>query len=506
MKSIHFFFSLRPLSVKVKMTINKSYILIVLSVFCLCSSFAAIKELDNREHEAFGIAVRSILQKAVNEFLTIKIVIFGTKTQKLNDELNEVMRIAQGKLVFEVVQYKKPTENETVEVTKDICKGSCFLVFESLEVYAVTAIFLLEDLTLEDTFTHNLIIKYVRKASSKKLFKAALAHEKQIAGKNDFINAVNVYSVVNKKNKFDLIEINNIVGSPSSNSTCNQLAMSTVNRFSGTKREWKDTKQLKLREKFNGCSIKYETSRDQGITFKKDEQNQYQGFLVEILKAVAEMGNYEISFFTPANKREQQLARHATRFNELLEMFSESTEEEQQDLLPFIKKLHFGKNQDKAPPLIYKELYFVIPKGELYTEWEKLFLAFDLITWCLIVATFAAAFATIIIINNFAPRSVRDFVFGRNVTTPALNVLAAFFGLGQIILPRRNFARFLLMLFIIWSMIFRTCYQGLLFEYLQGDGRKPPIKSIQELLNRNLTYFIYIQHCLQLMVVSFSGR
>jgi len=72
--------------------------------------------------------------------------------------------------------------------------------------------------------------------------------------------------------------------------------------------------------------------------------------------------------------------------------------------------------------------------------------------------------------------------------------------------PRRNFARFLLMLFIIWSLIFRTCYQGLLFEYLQGDGRKPPIKSIKELLSRNLTYFIHVQHCLQLEGMEFKER
>jgi len=84
--------------------------------------------------------------------------------------------------------------------------------------------------------------------------------------------------------------------------------------------------------------------------------------------------------------------------------------------------------------------------------------------------------------------------------------LTAFFGLGQIILSRRSFARFLLMLFIIWSMIFRTCYQGLLFEYLQGDGRKPAIKSIKELLDRNLTYFIHAHHCLQLDGIEFKER
>jgi len=85
--------------------------------------------------------------------------------------------------------------------------------------------------------------------------------------------------------------------------------------------------------------------------------------------------------------------------------------------------------------------------------------------------------------------TVRNFVFGRNVTTPTLNVLIAFFGLSQGVLPRRNFARFLLTLFIMWSLIIRTCYQGKLFEYLQGDMRNPEIQTIKELVKHNFIYY-----------------
>jgi len=155
---------------------------------------------------------------------------------------------------------------------------------------------------------------------------------------------------------------------------------------------------------------------------------------------------------------------------------------------------------------VEKELYFIVPEGELYTEWEKLFLAFDEVTWLLIVITFAASFAVIIFISNFMSRRVQDFVFGEDVTTPSLNVLIALFGLGQIVLPGRNFARFLLTMFIIWSLIIRTCYQGLLFEYMIGEGRKPAIKTIDELLERNLTYHIHMTHCIYLVEVNFTGK
>jgi len=133
-------------------------------------------------------------------------------------------------------------------------------------------------------------------------------------------------------------------------------------------------------------------------------------------------------------------------------------------------------------------------------------LAFDLTTWLLIAGTFLASFVVIIIISNFAPLKVRHLIFGENVPMPALNVLIAFFGLSQATLPRGSFARFLLNLFIIWSIIIRTCYQGKLFEYLQGDNRKPQIKSINELMDRNFTYFVHAQHCLELESIAFSGR
>jgi len=133
-------------------------------------------------------------------------------------------------------------------------------------------------------------------------------------------------------------------------------------------------------------------------------------------------------------------------------------------------------------------------------------LAFDEVTWILIVVTFAAAFVAIFFISNFTKRFVHHFVFGRRVTTPSLNVVSIFFGIGQVTLPGRNFARFLWALFTIWCLIFRTCYSGLLFEYLIGDGRKPEIKSIDELLERNFTYHMNGFYCFNLLDVKLEGR
>ena len=137
---------------------------------------------------------------------------------------------------------------------------------------------------------------------------------------------------------------------------------------------------------------------------------------------------------------------------------------------------------------------FFIPPGELYTPLEKLFLPFDFEVWIAILVTFLIALGTIQIINR-ASETVRNFVYGRNINTPTLNVAEIFLCGGQVKVPGRNFARFILMLFIIWSLIIRTCYQSMLFEFLQSDARKPGVKTMKEIYESNLTLIIPLDKC-----------
>jgi len=457
---------------------------------------------DAREVKTLGQAVTSILQKTVNEFLIVKIITYG-KQRNFRDEIDEIMRIAQGQLVFEVIE-SNMVNSWHIDTPGKICPGICLLMFESMDNYH-DAVFFSTSYVVSRDFASNLIIKFIRNVLPQQVLDLAKEHLKW----NEIyhVEIPNVFTLVNGNGSFiDLFEVNFFVGD-NKNGTCNQLAISIINRFSKEKLEWEnELKQLKKRDKFNACVLKYDVSGDEGIYVNRSlrndinqqpDQKHVYGYLTEIVKEVTTINKFSLMFETSSNDLLD---------NETFADFFEGVFSESHNPGVFESNAVVYKRRQQLMPLIYKELYFVIPKGELYTEWEKLYLAFDLVTWCLIVATFAAAFGTIIIVSNFATQRVRDFVFGESVSTPSLNVLIAFFGLGQIILPRRNFARFLLMLFIVWSLIFRTCYQGLLFEYLQGDGRKPAIKSIKELLDRNLTYFIHIHHCMQLDGMEFKER
>lgn len=140
------------------------------------------------------------------------------------------------------------------------------------------------------------------------------------------------------------------------------------------------------------------------------------------------------------------------------------------------KKTHFAlKNQlqvfhvtDMTAPLekFHQGSYFaegshhvIIPPTASYNSYEKMLLPFDKTTWNFLLMTFGFAFVVIFVINML-PRWIQDIVYGHMVKLPAFNVVGTFFGIGQTRLPENNFARIILMFFIIFCLIIRCAYQG----------------------------------------------
>jgi hypothetical protein len=125
---------------------------------------------------------------------------------------------------------------------------------------------------------------------------------------------------------------------------------------------------------------------------------------------------------------------------------------------------------------------FVTP-AEKYTAYEKFFLPFDLQTWILLSATFLLTFLSILVINRFS-KSAKNLVYGQNIQTPFWNVISIFFGISQTKLPTKNFSRFILIMFIFFCLIFRTCFQSKFFEFMSSEPRRPPPKTIGEIIER----------------------
>jgi hypothetical protein len=157
-------------------------------------------------------------------------------------------------------------------------------------------------------------------------------------------------------------------------------------------------------------------------------------------------------------------------------------------LLEYFHDVHF---ETTFPEIIITEYCgFMIPLGETYSDLEKFLLPFHVEVWIALLFTFLITFIVIFVISLCASEKFKDFIFGDRVRTPGLNVLIAFYGGSQTILPKYNFARFLLTMFIIFSLVIRTCYQGELFKYLQGNQHKKEAETFDDLMRGN--YEIYI--------------
>ena len=134
------------------------------------------------------------------------------------------------------------------------------------------------------------------------------------------------------------------------------------------------------------------------------------------------------------------------------------------------------------------EVIIAITPGELYNNWEKLYLPFDIHTWTYLFIIFGIAFGFIFVVNQM-PDTVQSLFYGEGIRMPAFNVLGTFFGIGQTRLPSSNFPRMILMFFILFCLIFRTAYQSVLFEMMTSDMRKPSPKTIQDLFEQCFTIY-----------------
>jgi hypothetical protein len=147
---------------------------------------------------------------------------------------------------------------------------------------------------------------------------------------------------------------------------------------------------------------------------------------------------------------------------------------------------------------------FQMTPSEKFTNWEKVLLPFDEEIWKFLVITFGLAFSSVFLVNRM-PKYFKNLVFGEGIKIPAYNILGTFFGIGQLKLPEGNFARILLMIFILFCLIVRTAYQGkfyinigrtllnrdpvlgVLFEMMTKEIHKKPPETIEDLYNRNFT-------------------
>ncbi|KAM7347468.1 uncharacterized protein ACRADG_007034, partial [Cochliomyia hominivorax] len=130
-----------------------------------------------------------------------------------------------------------------------------------------------------------------------------------------------------------------------------------------------------------------------------------------------------------------------------------------------------------------------IPLGPKMTSLQRLIKPFHYIIWFYFSCSLMLGILFIYILRFSGRSKLMDFIFGQGNRTPFTNLISTLFGVSIINLPKRNFARFLLVVFLLYTIIFRSAYSGALYNLLQDGRHRHTYKSINELVDNNFTIY-----------------
>jgi len=129
--------------------------------------------------------------------------------------------------------------------------------------------------------------------------------------------------------------------------------------------------------------------------------------------------------------------------------------------------------------------------GNLLTFSEKLLLAFDDLTWILVLFTFFVAFIAIFIINRL-PEFIQNRIHGFNIRISSINIISTFFGSGHYRMHHPTFTTIFLVTFSIFCLIIRNCYQSKLLELLITEPKDQMLSSIEDLNDHHYSLYSYL--------------
>jgi hypothetical protein len=283
----------------------------------------------------------------------------------------------------------------------------------------------------------------------------------------------NAYFLQNYQNNLSLVTINVF-----SHNHCKKPRYETVDVLDKTSLIWKN--DLKVQDKFtnfNGCLLVISNATYFYLSFGK-----VYSFELDFFELMAQRGNFVSTYQLSSSdlKAKKLVPRKLLNFSYMVWY----------DVIFLIGPNYISQRNIIHQTTTFDEYEegFVITPSQSYNSYEKMILPFDAMIWTFLIITFAVAFLSIFIIN-YASRAIQDMIYGENVTSPALNLVAIFFGIGQTRLPIENFSRIILMVFILFCLIIRTAYQGVQFDMMTRDMRKPLPKTISDLVD--MGYVIY---------------
>ncbi|KAG4075079.1 hypothetical protein HA402_008144 [Bradysia odoriphaga] len=299
-----------------------------------------------------------------------------------------------------------------------------------------------------------------------------------------------IYNVVilttTNLNSSDLVTVFTYM--PFANQMCNSTKSVRINEFNKTLMKW--TTNVFFPKKFkqmNRCALRFGCYADSpGVIINSSENGlkKFGGMNIDIAIMFSDILNITLNVL----EYEQGMGvifsnNSATKIlkrvmdNEVDVIFS-STQKARLRVLDATRWVYSDK------------LVLVVTPSLLIDPIQKIFLPFTFASW-ISIAMVALLACCIIKLLKFTPKIVHDYVIGSNVKGSILNVWNVLLGGNQQMLPQSNFPRFLLIKFLIFTMIMRNLYQGGVFNILKRDVRGVELTTVDEFIEHEFTFYVY---------------
>jgi Ligated ion channel L-glutamate- and glycine-binding site len=431
-----------------------------------CSLKLAFDVISVNEHIVSAVKV-IIEQVCVLRFSTVNLISAASYSETIKDFLNEVMVRNNGNCVLRFDSDLKKTK-----ITSRL-KRFNIVVLDGIESFRVFN----QSLT-PDAFAFNGLYLFVfmrgHKNETNELFETMW--KKYI---------FNVNALFDDGDKVSLYTFTPFAGGSRCGNTSPKFLDTFVNgSFKGSI----------FSEKFKNmqnCPVKVVTFEDSFAVFQRKNVNgsfELLGFDMEVIHALSTTLNFKKDMkFLEGSDPWGMVTSNGTVTGALGELVKKNAEI---GIGNYFLKANRLSVLDASTTYYTLPLVFIIPPGANLSAFKKLLQPFNDIVWIFLLITFSIGLFVILLINWHAPK-FKAFVYGTGVRSPITNMLIVILGSSQAKLPRRNFSRFLLMLFSLFCLVQRSIYQGSLYIFLQSDGHEKEVESFGEMVDKDFEFYMF---------------
>ncbi|KAG5668378.1 hypothetical protein PVAND_016318 [Polypedilum vanderplanki] len=426
--------------------------------------------------ESISTAISDVILKFHPKYSRkLEIILYGENSQHLKDILDEVQR--KLKKIPKILRNIEDTNQWNHQL-----KDSSLILIKSVENLKI-----FNRKALLDNLTPNPDLKFFIYCESATYTSIQTVAAQIFLGHSSAHISEFEYFIIND-NKYNQIAVQTFQYFSKKN--CNHPKIINVGYFDKIKQKWiKLSKIDKYKNLFNceltiGIPPNYENS----IFYKRlDPLNNKiipMGIQEDLIKILSQINNFRYSY------KKLNIGQTPNDFAKIVAHM----ETDEPFVIFSLKSMdHMGRFEIQITSVFFStKTVFLITPGELYTPYEKLLLPFDFDTWMLLIFTFTSALSIIFIMNRLT-KTIQQIVFGKKVQTPSLNVIGTFFGIGQLREPDNNFGRLLLINFLLFCLVIRNAYQGVMFEMMTKEMRRPEAQTFENLWENNFDVYYDVE-------------